>query len=699
MDREQTVLEFLNDKDYMPMKFLDIAAILGVPENDRPALGKILDNLVYKGLAIKSRDGKYISSESENMVNGIFSASHKGYGFIRREGDLSDIFIPPGKTKFAMNGDTVLAKITGKSEGMSDEGEIIQILCRANETVVGTVSVNGRTVFVIPDDKNIEDIYIPVKKKHKYKNGMKVVVKITKWPDRIKGAAGEIAEILGFSGDAGVDVMSVIRSHHIRTEFSSYCLNAAKKQSESIPDVTGRTDFTNELIITIDGADAKDLDDAVSLTKDGDIYRLGVHIADVSEYVTEGSALDKEAFKRGTSVYFADRVIPMLPETISNGVCSLNPHTKKLTLSVIMEIDEKGKVLNYKILKGVIKTTHRMTYEDVYHILEGDKTLCKKYSDILPMLECMKELSLILRANRQKRGSIDFDIPEPRFIFDENGYVCDIVKREMTVANHIIEEFMLICNETVAEHMFWNDIPCVYRVHQPPTEEKLTRFKNMLAPLGYTLKKSKEIHSNIFRDLLIKIEGTPEQRALSTMMLRTFMKAGYSHECGGHFGLASKYYCHFTSPIRRYPDLMVHRILKESLNGVISPKRLEALTGKTQSAAVQSSEKEIKAMEAEREIEDIKKAEFMQNFVGEVWEAVVSWVTSFGVFVEFDNTAEGLARYAEMDDDYYIFDPDNLCAVGERTKNTYKIGTKVLALIERSSPETGEIDVKILQGV
>jgi len=696
--KKATVLEFIRDKDYVPMKFNDIAAILNVPKEDIYILSKILDSLVEEGMISKERDGKYRSLSNEGMITGIFSGSKKGYGFVRpKDSNVPDIFVASQFVNFAMNNDEVIVKLTKEaSKDFSAEGKIIKILKRANTSIVGTVTVNRNIVFVIPDDKKIgSDIFISNKNNKKYRSGQKVVVKITKWPDRIKGAAGDIIEVLGYADEAGVDVMSVIRGHHIKDFFDKKTLQEADSLSVTEADYKNRTNLCDMLTITIDGEDAKDLDDAVSLQKIDDYFELGVHIADVSHFVRENYAIDKEALKRGTSVYFADRVIPMLPVKLSNGLCSLNANENKLALSVIMKIDRKGNVCEYKILKSVIQSDYRMTYSDVTKILEGDKKLSAKYKEIVPMLEQMAELRNILHAKRLSRGSVNFDFPEAKIIFDEEGYVCDVVKREFTIANSIIEEFMLICNETVAEHMFWGELPSVYRVHETPDPEKIENFKRMLSALGYSMKNSKELHSAEFNKILSQIEGKPEERILSTLMLRSFQKARYSPENLGHFGLASKYYCHFTSPIRRYPDLVVHRILKESLDGALSEKRLSSLSAFTEKASQLSSDAEIKAMEAEREVEDIKKAEFMANFIGEDFEGTVSSVTNFGIFVELDNTIEGLIRYADIDNDYFEFDSETLTAYGRGSGKTFRIGQKLTVAVVGANPLTGDIDFMI----
>ena len=695
MNRKEMIYQLIMDPQYVPMKFHDLVQVLQVPKQDRPILSEILQELVEEGKVLKTEKGKYLSSEKEGLIPGKFAGSGRGFGFLRPDDEaLDDVFIPSSGVNSAMNRDKVLVRITRRGGAESPEGVVVKVLKRMNDTIVGTIDIHKNIVFVIPDDKKMNtDVFISKKGLGKLKKGMKVVAKVTKWPDQEKGAAGKIVEVLGFGSEKGVDVMSIIRSHGIKDRFEPETLEEADQCALREKDKKGRKDLRKLMLITIDGEDAKDLDDAVSLEKTEKGFRLGVHIADVSHYVKENSSLDQEAFRRGTSVYFADRVVPMLPEKLSNGLCSLNPQEDRLAMTVFMEITKLGEVISYEIYKSVIQSKYRMTYQNVTKILEGDKELCKKYKPIVPMLKQMKQLSEILRAKRDKRGSVNFDFPEAKIILDENGKTTDVVLREISVSNHIIEEFMLVCNETVAEHMFWAEIPCVYRIHEKPDPEKVESFQKMIQLMGYHLKGGKTMHSSVFNRMLKAIQGKPEEKVLSTMMLRSFMKAKYSSENLGHFGLAAKYYCHFTSPIRRYPDLVVHRILKESLEGALPDKRIKFLKSFTKEAAANSSETEIIAMEAEREVEDIKKAEYMRRFIGQEMEGVVSSVTSFGIFVEFPNTVEGLVRFADLKDDYYIFDSERLSVTGERTRKTYKIGDKVTVIVDRSDVATGQIDL------
>lgn len=694
MDKKELVWSFIKDREYFPMKFKEIAKAMEVPEEEVEILGLILDELTFEHKIIKDFDGRYFDAETNGYVFGTFSYSGRGYGFLRSDDGKGDVFIPPDKTLSALSGDKVFVKLMSGRGGINPEGEVYRIVERVNKTVVGTVQINRKLVFVIPDnDKLGTDIFITNKGTTKYKNNMKVVVRINKWPNRERNASGDIIEVLGYAGENEAEVLSVIKDNSIRYIFNRATIEEAEKKKITDADYKNREDFRNKTIITIDGEDAKDLDDAVGIERVENGYRLYVHIADVSHFVRENSELDKEAILRGTSVYFADRVIPMLPEPISSGVCSLHPGEDKLTLSVVMDINSKGDVINSRICEGVIKTNHRMSYNNVYGILNGDKELIVKYNDIYHDIMLMSELADILTEKRRKRGYINFNFPESKFIFDEDKNIIDIQQREFTKANLIIEEFMLLCNETVAEFAFWNELPFVYRIHEKPDDEKLDAFKKILNLQGYTLKPTKEVYPNMFNGILESIKGEPCEKVINTMLLRAMMKAKYSPSNMGHFGLALKNYCHFTSPIRRYPDLAIHRILKKYIKNGYNETEIAKLENFVEKASVMSSEAEVRAQTAERKIEDIKKAEYMEQFIGEVFEGVVCSITNFGLFVEFENTTEGLLRFADIDEDYFEFNKDLMCATGERTGKTFKIGDKIEVVIAEVDKRAGEIKI------
>ena len=694
MSRKDTLLKFLDDDKFPPVNIEDIMLMLDIPFDDREELSQILSELTAEGKIIKTAKRKYASVRKLGYIAGKFSLKERGFGFISDEND--EYFVPSSATMDAMNGDTVLARITVKAtDGKKNEAKIIKVIARGSDSIIGTFTTSRNFGFVVSDDAKLGyDIFISKKRFNGAKNGQKVIAKITKWPENGRKPEGEIIEVLGYPDDKGVDILSVIRRYGLETDFNekvkAQCENINCKISDA--DIDARCDFRNESIITIDGADSRDFDDAVCVTLNDGIYTLGVHIADVTHYVTENSPLDKEAFRRGTSVYFPDRVVPMLPEMLSNGICSLNPHEDRLTLSVIMDINQNGEVINHRITEGIICSRERMTYDDVTAILSGDKQLKDKYSHIYEELQTMEKLAAILRKKRQSSGSIDFDFPETKVVLDENGKAADVYKYESGVSNKIIEEFMLIANKTVAEEFFWADIPFVYRVHEKPTREKIYDFNFLIKTLGYRSVSITEPHPGEFASILQKAKGTKEEMIISKFMLRSLMKAKYSEQCLGHFGLSFKYYCHFTSPIRRYPDLAIHRIIKEFLRSGISRKRYSYLKKFAAEAAVKSSEAEITAMEAEREADDIKKAEYMQKYIGKTYPAVISSITSFGFFAELENGIEGLVRMIDLTDDYYVFNGTDLSLIGEHTKKTYRIGDKTEITVAAANPHTKQID-------
>lgn len=696
LSREEKIVMFMHQPNYVPLLFDELASVLCVADEDMGEFARILSVLISKGQVMVTKKKRYATPESLGFITGKFRGNDRGFGFVLV--DDGDVFIPAEHTFGAMNGDTVMAQVTsGLTQGKRREGRIVKVTERANVTVVGTFEKSRNFGFVIPDDKRIsQDIFVSKGDVNGAKDGDKVVVKITKWGDARRNPEGSICEIIGAWDEKGVDVMSVMKRYGINDVFPKKVLDECDRIEDRFTDddLSGRCDFRDKIIFTIDGADAKDLDDAVSIEKSGDEYILGVHIADVSHYVTESSHLDKEALKRGTSVYFADRVVPMLPKKLSNGVCSLHPNVDRLTLSVIMNINENGDVVSHQIVESIINSCERMTYDDVTKIIEeSDSELTKRYEKILPSISLMHELSGILKKKRNAKGSIDFDFPETKIVLDEGGFPIDIYRYKTGVSNGIIEEFMLVCNQTVAEYMYWTEIPFVYRIHEKPSLEKITAFNEFAGNLGYKISGGEDIHPMEFAKLLNKIKGTREERIVSTVMLRSLMKARYDSENQGHFGLAFKYYCHFTSPIRRYPDLIIHRIIKEFVkNGQLSDERITKLKSIVATASYLSSEAEVNAQDAEREVEDIKKAEYMLDKVGEEFTGIISSVTSFGFFVELDNTVEGLVRVADLDDDYYIYDEKHFTLTGERTKRTFKIGDEVSVVVGRVDAEYKEVD-------
>ncbi len=697
MNRKQTILDFLSDDRYPPVNVEELMLMLDIPFDDREELMLILEELTEESLIIKTSRKKYASPEKLGFVTGKVSLARGGFGFLLR--DEGDIFIPPSALGGALGGDTVMLTLTKKgSDTERPEGKVTKIIKRASDKIVGTFQNSRSFGFVIPDDDKIPyDIFISKKKFANARHGQKVVVKITKWHDpskRIHKPEGEICEVLGFAHEPGVDLLSVMRAHGLKKEFgdrvNAECNMIDNTISEA--DVESRCDFRDDMIITIDGSDSRDFDDAVGISFEDGVYTLGVHIADVTHYVQEGSALDREAFRRGTSVYFPGSVVPMLPPILSNGICSLNPNEDRLTLSVIMKINTNGEVVEHSICEGIICSKERMTYDDVTAILEGDEALRQKYSHILEDLSLMEELSVLLRNRRMQQGSIDFDFPETKIVTDENGKAIDVYKYVSAVSNKIIEEFMLLANKTVAEEFFWTEIPFVYRVHEKPSTEKIRAFNDFGKNMGYRLPVSREPHPGEFAKILNEIKGTREELVVSKVMLRSLMKAKYSDKCMGHFGLAFKYYCHFTSPIRRYPDLAIHRIIKEFITCGISEKRMRYYSKFVTDAAARSSETELAAMEAEREADDIKKAEYMLSHIGEDFDAIISSVTSFGFYAELENGIEGLVRLSDLKDDYYILSDVELCLIGEHTGKRYSIGDSVRVTVAGADVHSGNID-------
>lgn len=681
MGIKDTLLEFMREEAYRPMDIQELVSVFDINPDEYRAFKKTLKTMEKEGLIFRTKKDKFALPERLGLITGKLQAHAKGFGFLipEIEGE-KDVFIPSSFINGAMNGDRILVQITREDKnGKKREGEVIQVLERANTKIIGVYEDSKNFGFVIAEDTRIsQDIFISKKDRNGAKDGDVVVVEITKWPEKRRSPEGVVKEVLGQKGDKGLDILTIIKKYGLPEEFPPKVQAFTAGIDEEIPlkEYKRRKDLRDVRMVTIDGEDAKDLDDAVSIERlDNGRYRLGVHIADVSHYVREKNPLDKEALKRGTSVYLIDRVIPMLPKKLSNGICSLNPKVDRLTLSCIMDIDSSGKVLDHEIVESVIRTNERMTYTDVTKILkDNDPELSKRYDYLLDDFKAMEELCNILYKKRTKRGAIDFEFEESKIILNEFGKPIDIKPYEREIANRIIEEFMLVCNETVAEHMFWSHLPFVYRIHEDPDEEKLEKFREFIYNLGYIVKWNGEVKPRNLQEILEKVRGKKEETVVSTLLLRSMMRAKYSPECVGHFGLAAKYYCHFTSPIRRYPDLQIHRIIKEFINGKIDDDRSKKLTALVDYAARQSSETENIATEAEREVDDLKKAEYMLDRIGEEFEGIVSSVTSFGMFVELPNTIEGLIHITALDDDYYIYDENHLCLMGERSKKIYRLG-------------------------
>lgn len=694
MTQKEKILGFMKENMQFPMTAEEIAMMLCVPKEAMQDFLLELEGLEQDGSVVKTKKKRYAIPSVVGCVSGKFIANERGFGFVvPQEGE--DVFIGAEQTAGALNGDIVVAKILEKqTKDKRSEGEIIKILQSAEHKIVGRYMTNRTGGFVSPINRRYStDFYVEKGKELYAKDGDMVVLKLTKRAAKGKCPQGEILSVIGNRNTPGIDILSVVESRNIPYKFPEEVLEIANQIPQIVQeqDIDGRKDYRNELIITIDGDDAKDLDDAVHVKRmENGNFELGVHIADVGHFVQYLGAIDREAYARGTSIYLADRVIPMLPEALSNGVCSLNAGEDKLTMSVVMEIDKNGSVVNYHIAESVICSKNRMTYANVTAILEGNRDKQKEFAHLVPMLTEMEQLQKILRKKRVQRGSIDFNFEEARIVLDQDGKPVDIVKRERGIANNVIEEFMLVCNETVAEHMFWLGTPFIYRVHEEPDPDTIKEFVKFIKPFGYTIKHSGGVvHPRELAMLIRNISGKREEMIISSVALRSLMKARYSDENLGHFGLSSKYYCHFTSPIRRYPDLAIHRIIKDSIKGKIDEKKLQTFV---QDAAKQSSERELEAVDVERAVEDMKKAEFMSSHVGDVYDGVISSITQFGMFVTLENTIEGLVRLADMREDYYIYNDTDKTVTGERSNKTYQIGDSVAILVAKADAESGKIE-------
>ena len=687
--REQ-IMGIIQSDDYKPMTMDDFQKELSAYESeDFREMVKDMVSLEESGEVFRTKKDKYMKTSETNLVKGRLSMHKRGFGFLRPEDpELEDVFIPPNAINGALDGDTVLVEVHKSTragdESDKQEGSVSSILTRGVTRVVGEYKPSRNFGFVIPDSqKIIDDIFIPKKQNLGAVDGHKVLVEITKYREGEDNPEGHVIQILGHKNDPGVDILSIIYQHGIEIDFPEEVLKEAEEVPETIEssELVGRTDLRDEFTITIDGADAKDLDDAVAVKKLGNgNHELTVSIADVSYYVKEGSALDTEAYDRATSVYLVDRVIPMIPHRLSNGICSLNPHEDRLTMSCRMEIDRNGKVVNHEIFQSVIHSDRRMTYDAVNKMLvDEDQALISMFEDVYPMLQEAEELAQILRNRREARGAIDFDFNEAQVLVNEDGTTGDIVLRTRSVGEKMIEEFMLAANETVAEHFHWMEVPFLYRVHEDPKEEKLRQFFEFITNFGIVVKgKGNEIHPRALQEILEEVEGRPEEMVISTLMLRSMQQARYAEDNLGHFGLSAEFYTHFTSPIRRYPDLIVHRLIRQYLiEGRTDRKTIDRTAEYLPEAAEHTSDRERRAQDAERDTDDLKKAEYMLEHVGETFEGVISGVMNFGMFVELPNTIEGLVHVSNLTDDHYQYQERHLALIGDRTGKVYRIGDPV----------------------
>ena len=687
--RKKVICDLVKDQCYVPMKEKELAMFMQVKPEDRGELKKILSELVAEGKLSVTERGKYVKGRGvpEKLV-GTFIGNARGFGFVEIEGREQDLFIPEEGVNGAFNRDTVAVRLSGPKQGKRQEAEVTQIISRGTTSLVGIYQHAGNYGFVIPDnEKFASDIFVPKERSKGAVTGHKVVVELTDYGDLSKNPEGRVAEILGHVNDPGVDILSIVKGFELPLGFSEKVINQAKRVAKDVSDKDreGRKDLRNVTMVTIDGEDAKDLDDAVSLSKEGDQYLLGVHIADVTNYVQENSALDHEALERGTSVYLVDRVIPMLPHALSNGICSLNMGEDRLALSCLMTLDQKGTVISYEIAETVINVDRRMSYTDVNRVLTGDEEAVKAYEDLAPMFLLMKGLADLVRERRRSRGSIDFDFPESKILLDEDGVPISIKPYERNAATKIIEDFMLLANETVAQHFYWMELPFVYRTHDKPDLEKILKLAAFINNFGYHIKVKSgdnEVHPKEIQKLLGKIEGDAHEALISRLTLRSMKKAQYTVDCTGHFGLACQYYCHFTSPIRRYPDLQIHRIIKEQLRGRLLEGRIEHYQEILPEVAKHSSEMERRADEAERETEKLKKAQYMEGKIGEVFEGVISGITAWGIYVELPDTVEGMIHVSKIEGDYYLYREETYEMVGRDTGKTYKLGQKVWIMVD-----------------
>lgn len=698
--RKKLICELVEDELYVPMKEKELAAFMQVKPEERENLKRILENLLAEGKLQITKRGKYLKGDGKpEGLTGTFISNARGFGFVEIEGREQDLFIPEEGVNGAFHKDQVQVELLKGQHGKRQEAKVAKILSHGITQVVGTFEKSKTFGFVVPDNEKIStDIFVPVEYSKGAVTGHKVVVELQDYGDEKHKPEGKVTEIIGHVNDPGVDIMSVVKGFELPVEFGEKVLNQAQRLNKEVSeaDRAGRRDLRDIRMVTIDGEDAKDLDDAVNVYKQGEDYCLGVHIADVTNYVQENSALDREALKRGTSVYLVDRVIPMLPHALSNGICSLNQGVDRLALSCLMTINRKGEVTDYEIVESVINVDRRMSYTAVRKILEeGDQETVREYEELVPMFRLMQELAEILREKRKKRGSIDFDFPESKIILDKDGVPLTIKPYERNTATKIIEDFMLLANETIAQHFYWMELPFVYRTHDTPDPEKILKLGTFINNFGYNIKiKSgdNEIHPKEIQKLLGRIEGTDEEALISRLTLRSMKQAKYTVNCTGHFGLACPYYCHFTSPIRRYPDLQIHRIIKEQLRGRLKEDRIEHYKEILPEVAKHSSLMERRADEAERETDKLKKAQYMAGRIGEIYEGVISGITAWGIYVELPNTVEGMIHVSRLAGDYYYYNEETYEMTGRDTGRCFKLGQKLRIMVDDVDRMTKAID-------
>ncbi len=701
---KEKILELINGPQYVPLNLDEMGNMLKLSNEEQQGLRKNVDELILEGKLLSIKKGKLVLPERYGVYTGRLDVNKRGFGFLLRDKELGDIFIPENAMKDAMNGDIVQAKVLRETAATKRaEGEILKVLTRKNTKIIGVYEESKAFGFVSPEDQKLNtDIFIGKKFRNHAENGDVVVVEIMKWPEKGKSPEGIITEILGKKGDKGVDILTVVKKYDLPEEFSAEVLNYTDKIEETIPEneLKKRRNLRDEMIMTIDGADAKDLDDAVAVKRlDNGNFKLGVHIADVAHYVKENSPIDQEAFKRANSVYLLDLVIPMLPQKLSNNLCSLNPFEPKLAMSCDMEIDSEGNVVDHDIYESVIESKLRATYTDITRVLKGEKAEdLEKYEDFIPMIKDMERLQNILEKKREKRGAIEFDFPESKITLDKLGKPIDVSLYPREISNKIIEEFMLACNETVSEHMSKAHVPFIYRIHEAPDDEKLKAFTEFSFNLGYPVKLFKGVQPKALQEVLKKVKGQPQEPVLSKLLLRSMMQARYAPENAGHFGLAASYYSHFTSPIRRYPDLEIHRIIKEYLHGKLDEDRSKKLISIVTEVSKQASEQERVAVDAERELDALKKAEYMKGHVGEVYDGMISSVTNFGLFIELPNTIEGLIHITSLYDDYYVYDDRYMTLTGEHSGKKFSLGDPIRVLVSNVNLDSHEIFFEINNG-